>query len=312
MTVETDRALSAAAHDLAHQADFDQHVVRALDRGLSSDLFTIHAYEASAPVAVVKLQRGHRAKIYAESAALDYLEARSTDGVPRVLLAAPEHAPPAVVLTWLPSHGTLEERRDHRSDALGRAFGRWLARLHDTDVSGDRVKMSTDPLTLTQRLRTQARDAVRRADNADTHHDLLARSLAWLEKRLDDSPPLGQPRRMVHRDLRPQNVLVDKGDQLAGVVDFEHAAAADPAWDFAKLRWWCFDRIDWLEEPFVEGYTAIRDLPSAATRRLFRVFEALTLLAYFSGKHAIYEREARRQLQSELDDAPRPKWSGDW
>jgi aminoglycoside phosphotransferase (APT) family kinase protein len=310
---KTNRDLLDEARGLAERAGFDRAEVEPFDRGLSSDLFTVQPYSDTDPAAIVKLQRGHRGKVYAESAALEFLDDTELASVPRVLLAEPTHEPPALVLSWLPgADHTLEEARDRPDEILAMQLGSWLAELHETEVTGDRVKMSTDPLSLTERLRTQARSAVESAgaDHADAA--LLADALEWLERELDAKPRLGQPRRLIHRDLRPHNIVLNERGDFAGVVDFEHAAAADPAWDFAKLQWWCFDRIPWLLAPFTEAYTRSRPLPAYSRRRLFRVFEATTLLAYFADKHPTYERETRRQLEAELNDAQRPKWSGDW
>ncbi|MGM0556841.1 MAG: aminoglycoside phosphotransferase family protein [Myxococcota bacterium] len=310
---DTNRDLLARARKLAARAGFEEADVRPLDRGLSSDIFTIERLSDDEPAAVAKLQRGHRGKVYAESAALAFLDDSDVGGVPRVLLAAPTHQPPALVLSWLPgANSTLEETRHTSNPAVARQLGAWLARLHETRVTGDQVKMSTDPLSLTERVRTQARNAVERAGPEHTDAPLLTDSLAWLERELDTRPSLGQPRRLIHRDLRPHNIVLDAEGALAGVVDFEHAAAADPAWDFAKLQWWCFDRIPWLLAPFTEGYTRVRPLPAYSKRRVFRVFEATTLLAYFAGKQDTYEHEARHQLEAELSGAQRPKWSGNW
>lgn len=303
----------AVAQALAAQAGLPSGEVRPLDRGLSADLFTIHRAAAPEPVAVTKLQRGHRGKVHAEAAALAYLEDRHVSSVPRPLHIAAEHDPPALVVSWLPgAASTLEDTDERVRPPTASALGTWTARLHDVLVTGDRVKMSTDPLALAERMRTQVRSAVERAGSEHADAGLLAEALTWLEAALDRHPDLGQPRRLIHRDLRPDNIVLDADGGFVGVVDFEHAAGADPAWDFAKLQWWCFDRIPGLEAPFLDAYAQVRPVPAAATRRLFRIFEATTLLAYFAGKHDTYEREARRQLEAELTDAQRPKWSGHW
>jgi aminoglycoside phosphotransferase (APT) family kinase protein len=111
-------------------------------------------------------------------------------------------------------------------------------------------------------------------------------------------------------DLRRSNVLISADTpDFVGVVDFEHAAAADPAWDFAKLRWWWFDRCPALEAPFREGYESKRAWPDTQVRRLFRIFEATTLVAYFFGRHPVYPEQALLQLRSELDGSKRPAWA---
>ncbi|WP_168210405.1 phosphotransferase family protein [Persicimonas caeni] len=291
--------------------------LRPLDRGLSADLFTVHPEPSAAPAAVVKLQRGFAGKVWAEAGALAFLADKEIPDVPRPLLAEPKHDPPALVLSWVgDAHAARVELDRLDEPALtefAHAFGRWLAVLHHLEVPAGDVKMSSDPLALPDRLLTQAENALKRFERDFGERepdllDLLERGLRWLDAHAASLLPGDTPRRMIHRDLRAPNVLADADHRFCGVVDFEHAAAAHPAWDFAKLRWWWFDRLPALEAPFRQGYESKRAWPDRDVRRLFRIFEATTLVAYFWERHPVYPGQARLQLAAELDDEPRPRW----
>lgn len=316
----TNPDLYEPARTLADEAGLAGHSLRPLDHGLSSDLFTVHATEQAPPEAVVKLQRGFAGKVHAEAGALEFLGTQDLPDVPRLLHAAPSHTPPGLVLSWLdagcsPRGVELEPLSEHDLEKFGEHFGRWLAHLHSLEVPECQVKMSSDPLALPDRLLTQAENALRRfeRDFGEAQPEiarLLKRALDWLEehtsKLLDTSA-----RHMIHRDLRPPNVLVDRADEFCGVVDFEHAAAAHPAWDFAKLDWWWFDHTPALEAPFRAGYESKRAWPDRQVRRLFRIFEATTLVAYFFDRHLIYPDQALSQLRAELAGRERPRWGLD-
>lgn len=324
---ESNRDFLPVARRLAEAAGLSGEL-RPLDRGLSSDLFTVHPDLNLPPAAVVKLQRGFAGKVWAEAGALEFLESRSAEGVPRVLLSEPKHDPPALILSWVGGESVRSVDLDalptdqlaDKRERFAHAFGTWLANLHNLtvprpEVDELQVKMSSDPLSLTDRLLTQAENALKRfeRDFGDHEADLLAlleRALAWLETHTPSLLSSDAPRRMIHRDLRAPNVLVDADHQFCGVVDFEHAAAAHPAWDFAKLSWWWFDRRPALEAPFRTGYESKRAWPDREVRRLFRIFEATTFIAYFWQRHPVYPGQARLQLTAELDRHRRPRWRG--
>ena len=61
-------------------------------------------------------------------------------------------------------------------------------------------------------------------------------SAAWLDGwfRKLAQPPVANV--LTHGDVAPQNLLVDAGGALTGLIDWGDAAYADPATDFAKLR----------------------------------------------------------------------------
>jgi aminoglycoside phosphotransferase (APT) family kinase protein len=95
------------------------------------------------------------------------------------------------------------------------------------------------------------------------------------------------PRVFLHGDLHPRNIFID-GDAIT-VIDFDHAAVGDPAWDAGYLlgqmqltaceRWRDIDRLKHIGARFLSEFTSGPDMPDAGAfaRRATR-YRALTLL----------------------------------
>lgn len=143
-------------------------------------------------------------------------------------------------------------------------FGNWLTYLHDMDGSGMAIRYDTDPLPLRERLATTAIRAAER----------LNRTVPDLNENCAKLRGLPTTRAFVHRDLRWDNILVRRKDgTFAGVVDFEHAAVAVPAWDLVKPLSWKEPHEDAVSA-FLAGYG------SAPDTEIFAWFEAVTVAAY--------------------------------
>ena len=259
------------------------------------------------PVAVVKLCDGVATKVLAESAALELLAAQGFAAAPRVWGSGTGTKAAGLVLSWLGGRGarTLDAARDAIDAAtVGAALGQWLARLHEVRVPVGAVRFSDDPLPWGRRVQHQAEQARRRLlRRSDLAPEVVALSVVALDSVVADAEVwLTEPRpgRLIHRDLRGANIVLDGDGGFAGVVDFERAGAGDPAWDFAKLRWWVLDAHPGLEAPLTAAYRAVRPVPCEERRRLYRRFEAATMVAWFGAGHPVYLRECVAQLRAEL------------
>lgn len=311
-------ALHTHATALATRAGFADATLRPLTLGRSSRCWTIHTKKPHAPpLAIIKIPIGSKAKVGAEVRALNWLYAHGTTHIPHVLAYDTQ----GMVLSWLhPNAINLEQflrRNPSRPHKISHDLGTWLKRMHSicaTPTSG--VKRSSDPMKLGDRLARQLGDAQRRLERvAHREHVDLSKDLAriqhtqraiatWWAK---DQPVDNQLMHMVHRDLCPSNILVhEHTGAFIGVVDFERAAAGPCAWDFAKLQWWILDVGICDANTFFNAYG---DHMEATTLRVFRLFEAATMLAYFALKHPVYPKEARAQIDADLvDGCTRPSW----
>jgi aminoglycoside phosphotransferase (APT) family kinase protein len=102
---------------------------------------------------------------------------------------------------------------------------------------------------------------------------------------------------LVHADYHAENLLVADGHIMA-VIDFEHAKAADPAWDFRIYEQWedeCPGFRAWL----YAGYQQIRPLDTThATRvRLYWMLKLLDDVDWFAG---LNEFDDLKQTQQHL------------
>lgn len=95
------------------------------------------------------------------------------------------------------------------------------------------------------------------ANEANSMRDLLERHSAHFQRPVVP--------RLLHMDVWGQNILVDGGDDVSGLVDFDRALWGDVEIEFAVL-----DYCGVSEPAFWEGYGCQRDTsPSALVRRQF-------------------------------------------
>ena len=192
-------------------------------------------------------------------------------------------------------------------------FGHILASFHAMKVpKGSPLKLSDDPLPLPARLRAMQQRTIdqferrhKRSPFPDYQKLRSALEVAddALKARLCDTPGHIEdyPGRLIHRDLRAANVLLTgapSARSFAGVVDFERAAASDPAWDFVKLRAWIFAQWPRAEARILKGYQQVRPLPDEDRITTFTLHEALTTIGFFAGRNEGYTREAVRQIEA--------------
>ena len=259
--------------------------------------------------AIAAIKRAHHNpnKVRAEAAALRAAIPTLGATIPHVLAVDVRHEVRAMALSWIPPGQTLQTHRERASAQTIEALGRWVATCHEIVIArpGD-VKLSGDPMPRSQRLVTQASREIatwrRRADPKNQAYqrdsETLASALAWLEGAIaQHTPEIDAPARLIHRDLRAANVIVDEAGNFEGVVDFERACCGDPAWDLVKLRWWLLGAGPaWWGEVLWRGYGGVRALPDARHVAIYEVVEAIGQLCYFWGRHGVYPQQMRDQL----------------
>lgn len=268
---------------------------------------------------MLKRARHNPTRIMAEAAALRLLARRAVPHTPRPLLVDTSHPVRAMLLSWLghrptPLDAALAE--GEVPDASFMTLGHHIARLHQIEVPPGAIKLSDDPTPWPDRMRLQAQRAVdsfhsrMTPDDPDDMRDSerLRDSIEAIAARLHTLDLPDRPDHLIHRDLRPANILLGTDREFSGIVDFERAACGDPAWDIVKLRWWLIDLHPRAAAPLWRGYRQVRPPPDPARVELYTLHEALGLLTYFAGRHPIYPDEARRQLDALLAGAPAPRW----
>lgn len=174
----------------------------------------------------------------------------------------------SLLVRWLPADSEFDWS----------AAGDLLGRMHRLDASRSELKYSTDPLPLGERLVSTAARASSRVQDPDLRR-LAELAVEELQK---GASAITNERRLIHRDLRPPNWLAHHG---ASLVDFEHAACANPAWDFVKLNWWTLGED---RQPFFEAYRHHHALPDPDEVRLFSLYESASMLGFFETRNAEY------------------------
>lgn len=251
------------------------------------------------PIAALKLSLDNPTKLTPEHHALMLLEAHPA--TPNVLA----HAPGALLLSWIPGASceprtTLKDFSEHTATQLATL----LATLHTTTPPAHtQLKLLHDPMPLHDRLARIAQKSARRAKKRLNEADCTRLELALdaLDTQLSRAHTSLTRKRLIHRDLNPENLIVSPHGDLLGLVDFERAAAAPPAWDFVKLRWWIFAHLpDTHWSAFTKAYEAQAPTPHPELCTLFELFESLTMLAYFAHSPQPYAARARRWLDDTL------------
>jgi aminoglycoside phosphotransferase (APT) family kinase protein len=293
--------------------------ISSISGGYSANLWRVDGHDGH-PVAVLKRAASSSARVTAERAALDHITRHAPEALrahtPRVLAANTSHHTRALLLSWVGDHTaqqtcTLEDALSQHTatpEALER-FGETLAKLHAIEIpEGSSLKLSDDPLSLPSRLRAMQQRALEQLEKRHTREPIndferifasaraadreLARRLDPEAHHIEDYPG-----RLIHRDLRAANImLAQNGTRFAGIIDFERAAASDPAWDFVKLDAWIFSRWPEASAPILAGYTRILPLPPDERIETFALHEALTTLGFFAGRHDDYTKEALARI----------------
>lgn len=153
---------------------------------------------------------------------------------------------------------TLDKNLDSARSALSEELGRSLALLHqitpDHPGLGFLPAPASDPIQATINLYRQY------LNELPSSHPVIEWGLRWCE--LHRPEPM--PARLIHRDYRTGNYMVDQG-RLAGVLDWEFACWGDPREDLGwfTAKCWRFARPDREAggmgelSDFLHGYQAV-------------------------------------------------------
>jgi len=118
-------------------------------------------------------------------------------------------------------------------DGLAIAVARFLVALHRFPVSEALARCGPQPQERWARLELM-RDVTLPALRSSLSADEYARIVRWWEDVFTDDTLRNTTPVLCHGDLWYENILIDPNTaELVGVVDFENAALADPAQDFA-------------------------------------------------------------------------------
>ncbi|MBD3279195.1 MAG: phosphotransferase [Candidatus Pacebacteria bacterium] len=142
----------------------------------------------------------------------------------------------------------------------------------------------------------------------------------WVEDYFQDQlSQLVEPTtiRLVHRDFKAQNLIVDHQYQLAGVIDFEHHVTGDHLFDLAVINEYFFQQAPVFKKAFLTEYQRYFNLPIAlATRLRFysfvlyagylqRAFELQEVTRFWS-----YEQVFTKLLGRKFQVKNPPDWAG--
>jgi Ser/Thr protein kinase RdoA (MazF antagonist) len=107
---------------------------------------------------------------------------------------------------------------------------------------------------------------------------------------------------LCHRDLHPDNLLVDGDGRLVAVLDWDMAEAWDPAGEWFKLDDWLFARLPAAAAPLAACYRAVHgDLPRWEERvRLVHLVEGLNAVANAAAEPDRAYLDARRARLAEV------------
>ena len=288
----SDFDILAAARLLASQAEVEFDRAELCDWGLSSDLGVL--FRDDQPIAVAKANRGFVSRVHAEVSSIEHLASFDLP-VPH-LMADSDALCPAIskrtlLLSWVPGAVAPDTNAPRAAD-WAQSCGKLVATLHQIDASGTQLRLASDPLPLDQRMLRQCNSACQKLANLQTR-ELALQATSRLAQILPDLPFI---QRVIHRDLRDVNFAWNSVGQPVGLVDFEHAAASDPAWDFAKIKLWLTPSADEFGA-FQEGYTQVRPLPDADKIQAFGVHESVTMLGFFEKRQPEYVEASIRYLR---------------
>lgn len=119
---------------------------------------------------------------------------------------------------------------------------------------------------------------------------------------------------LCHRDLHPDNLIVDGDGALVGIIDWDAAEAWDRAGDFFKLEFELLRAHPGSEGVLVDAYLGDDEVPArwSERRRLVHILEALNILpnAVSRGWETDFADRARTHLLRLLTSDPEVAPSG--
>ncbi len=240
-----------------------------------------------------------------EPGLLELLRARTSVPVPAVIAFEPEQprlGRDCLLLERLPGwplsdHPTLT---GHAFGEVLRELGRHLRQVHAVageqyGYSGEHRPMEPQPdwprafaLMWNLLLDDVVRCGGYESEEADSLRRLLDRYQRVFERPV--------PASLLHMDVWAQNLLVDAGGRLTGLLDWDRALWGDPEIEFAIL-----DYCGISEPPFWEGYGMERDRsPEAEIRRQFYLLYEVQKYIFIRRVRARNPRHAETYRQQVL------------
>ncbi|WP_254533606.1 phosphotransferase family protein [Natrinema gelatinilyticum] len=157
-----------------------------------------------------------------------------------------EHIPGEAPITWSPKwRSRLYDAWDADGRSLPHQFVDTAAGVHSIDPAN--VEGVTDvhpdeiPVREIERWESLYRETVL------IEEPLMEEALEWLK----DNKPTVDETTLVHGDFRIGNMLIDDGDEIMGVLDWEFARAGDPLFDigYASMDYYAGKLLTETERP---------------------------------------------------------------
>ena len=108
---------------------------------------------------------------------------------------------------------------------------------------------------------------------------------------------------LVHCDFNPKNILV-RGGEVAAVLDWEFAIAADPLIDFGNFFRFVEDYSPWERESLLDGYVRSGGSLPLDWRRAARLHDLVSMCAFLADpeEHPESFRTARAVIEETISD----------
>ncbi|HSX03659.1 MAG TPA: aminoglycoside phosphotransferase family protein [Rhabdochlamydiaceae bacterium] len=215
--------------------------------------------------------------------------------VPRIIqLVEPgDSVDGAILMEYLPGHLLKMEDLTY---GLAFELGSLLAKIHSEQVQGygDLIgpsHLSDDPrIPFTEKFEEgieECRDHLPKK--------LLEKCRRHFDKEIDLIQSVDGPR-IIHRDFRPGNVIVQNG-RVRGIIDWSSARGGFTEEDFCPLEFGEWSKREDIKSSFLEGYASIRKIPNyKPLMPLLRLSRAIAAVG-FTVKRGTWESKSSTLYQ---------------